>query len=144
MARGPGESPPYYDLDYRPFAKELGSRFRLVNAAGAPLSALSAPALCYQIDFQKEVGNPGKTFLPFRITAGGRLDGFLGWFEAHLCEGVTLSNSPYLPPTHWWQLFFPVAEQRRYHAGETLLLYLDPNMVAGEAQWTYAVQTATP
>ena len=140
---GPGMlAPRFYDLDYRPFAKKLREEFRLVRASGKPLLALSPPALCYQIDFRKETQNPGKTFVPFRIAADGRLDGFLGWFEARLCEGVTLSNSPYLPLTHWWQLFLPVAEQQQYRAGEMLLLCLDPNIVAGEARWKYAVQPA--
>jgi len=49
--------------------------------------------------FRKDRQNPGKTFAPFRIIADGRLDGFLGWFEARLCQGVTLSNSPRLPLT---------------------------------------------
>jgi protein arginine N-methyltransferase 1 len=133
---------PFYDLDYRPFAKKHLNEYRLVRASGKPLLALSSPASCYTVDFRKDTQNPGKTFLPFRITADGRLDGFLGWFEARLCEGVTLSNSPYLPLTHWWQLYLPVLDQPHYCAGQTILLCLDPNLVAGEAQWKYAVQPA--
>ena len=140
---GGGRLPsPFYGLDFRPFRKRLFGSFGLVRASGKPFTALSQPALCYAIDFRKATKNPAKTFLPFRITTDGRLDGFLGWFEARLCEGVTLSNSPYLPLTHWWQLFLPVAEQPCYRAGQTLLLCLDPNMSGGEAQWKYAVQPA--
>ena len=95
-------------------------------------------------DFRKDTQNPGKTFAPFRVIADGRLDGFLGWFEARLCEGVTLSNSPYLPLTSWWQLYLPVAKQPHYHAGQTMLLYLDPSITDGQAEWKYAEQTATP
>jgi len=142
-ATAPGEKAAFYDLDYRAFAKKLLNEYRVVQASGKQLLALSAPAQCYHIDFQKGARNPGKTFVPFRITADGRLDGFLGWFEARLCESVTLSNAPYLPLTHWGQLYLPVTEQPQYHAGETLLLCLDPNIVAGEAQWSYAVQLAS-
>lgn len=144
VATGPGERPAFYDLDYRPFAKKLLNEYRIVRASRKPLLALSQPALCYHIDFHKGTQNPGKTFVPFRITVDGRLDGFLGWFEAHLCEGVTLHTSPYLPLTHWGQLYLPVTGQPQYHAGQTLLLCLDPNIVAGEAQWSYAVQIAAP
>jgi SAM-dependent methyltransferase len=144
-AFGPGTfSRPFYDLDYRPFAKKLLMGHRLVRASGKPLLALSQPALCYTIDFRKDGKNPGKTFLPFRITADGRLDGFLGWFEARLCEGVTLSNSPFLPLTNWWQLYLPILEQPHYRPGQTILLNLDPNILGGEAQWKYSVQIATP
>lgn len=141
-AAGSGESSRFYDLDYRPFQRRLYKETRLFRASGQPFVALSPPAHCYHIDFLKDTQNPAKTFVPFRITTVGRLDGFLGWFEARLSEGVTLSNSPYLPLTHWWQLYIPVLEQPHCRSGETLLLCLDPNIIAGEAQWRYAVQPA--
>lgn len=143
-AFGAGRLPPrHYDLDFKPFRKRLFKSYGIVRASGQSFIALSQPALCYQIDFRKDTQNPGKTLAPFHITADGRLDGFLGWFEARLCEGITLSNSPYLPLTHWWQLYLPTLEQPHYRAGQTILLYLDPNIVAGEAQWKYSVQLAT-
>jgi type I protein arginine methyltransferase len=142
-AFGAGRLPSrYYDLDFKPFSKRLFKSYGIVRASGQPFVALSQPAPIYHIDFRKDTQNPGKTFAPFRITADGRLDGFLGWFDAHLCEGVTLSNSPYLPLTHWWQLYLPILEQPHYSAGQTILLYLDPNIIAGEAQWKYSVQPA--
>jgi predicted RNA methylase len=144
-AFGAGRLPPrYYDLDFKPFSKRLFKSYGVVRASGQAFVALSQPVPFYHLDFRKDTKNPGKTFAPFRIIADGRIDGFLGWFEARLCEGVTLSNSPYLPPTHWWQLYLPVIEQPRYRAGQTILLYLDPNIVAGVAQWSYAVQSASP
>jgi SAM-dependent methyltransferase len=144
-AFGLGSLPPrFYDLDYRPFIKRLASEYRRLRASGKPFLALSEPAACYHVDFRKDTQNPGKSFVPFRVTSDGRLDGFLGWFEAQLCEGVTLSNSPFLPLTSWWQLYLPVAEQPRYQAGQTMLLCMDPNIVDGEAEWKYSVQLATP
>jgi protein arginine N-methyltransferase 1 len=133
-----------YDVDYRPFIKRSAAEYRSLRASGKPFLALGNPALCYHVDFRKDSKNPGKSFVPFRVIADGRLDGFLGWFEARLCEGVTLSNSPYLPLTSWWQLYLPVAEQPHYRAGQTMLLCMDPNIVDGEAEWKYAVQPATP
>jgi len=132
----------YYGLDFTPFVKRLFDSYGIVHASGQPFAALSDPSPVYQIDFRKDTANPGKTFAPFRINTDGRLDGFLGWFEARLCEGVTLSNSPYLPLSHWWQLYLPVFEQPQYRAGQTILLYLDPNIISGEAQWKYSVQPA--
>jgi SAM-dependent methyltransferase len=144
-AFGIGQLPPcLYDLDYRPLIKRLSAESRHLQASGKPFVALSDPALCYHVDFQKDTHNPGRTFAPFRVIADGRLDGFLGWFEARLSEGVTLSNSPLLPLTSWWQLYLPVPKQPHYTAGQTMLLYLDPSITDGEAEWKYAVQTATP
>jgi type I protein arginine methyltransferase len=143
-AFGAGRLPArYYDLNFKPFSKRLFQSYAVVQASGQPFTALSDPALVYHVDFRKDTQNPAKTFAPFRVTAEGRLDGFLGWFEARLCEGVTLSNSPFLPFSSWDQLYLPVYEQPRYSAGQTILLYVDPNLVAGQAQWKYAVQPAT-
>jgi len=141
VAGVPGEEPSFYGLDYRPLTKRL-NECRVVTASGKPLLALSQPGHCYSVDFRKDRQNPGKTFVPFRLACDGRIDGFLGWFEAQLCDGVGLSNSPFLPPTTWGQLYLPVLEQPQCHAGQTLLLCLDPDMVAGDAWWSYAVQTA--
>lgn len=143
VATDPANGRRFYDLDYRLLAKRLSNECRLVRASGKTLLALSQPALCHHIDFQTETRNPGRTLVPFRISADGRLDGFLGWFEARLCEGVSLSNSPYLPLTHWWQLFFPATGQTQFHAGQTILLDLNPNMVAGEAEWRYNVHVTS-
>jgi SAM-dependent methyltransferase len=142
VAPGPDEKTAFYNLNYRSFANRLQKEFRLVPASGKPFVALSEPAFCYHIDFFKDSMNPGKTFVAFRVATSGRLDGFLGWFEARLCDGVTISNSPFLPLNHWWQLYLPVANQPHYQKGETLLLCLDPNIIAGEAEWSYAIQTA--
>lgn len=134
----------FYDLDFQPFRKTLyPSKNFLVEASGKRFIELAGAAPCYHLDFYKEVCDPGSTSVPFRISADGRLDGFLGWFEAHLCPGVTLSNSPYFPPhIHWEQLHFPAVDQPQVRAGELVLLHLDPNMVDGHAEWKYRVQVA--
>jgi SAM-dependent methyltransferase len=142
VAQKSGEKPDFYDLHYQAFANRLLHHFRIIPVSGEPIVSLSEPALCHHLDFLKENQAPGKTFVPFRIRIGGRLDGFLGWFKAQLCDGVTLSNSPFLPLTHWWQLYLPVADQPRYRVGETILLCLDPNFIAGEAEWSYSIQSA--
>jgi SAM-dependent methyltransferase len=142
-AFGPGRFPArFYGLDYQPFRKRLFTDHFLAEASTRPYQALSKPGPCYRVDFRKDTQNPGKTFVPFRINADGRLDGFLGWFDARLCEGVQLCNAPDLPLTSWWQLFLPVLEQPQLRAGQTILLQLDPHITAGEAQWSYRVQLA--
>jgi SAM-dependent methyltransferase len=141
FSSGAAPGKPFYGLDFRPFAKKVLNGARLVRASGKPFLPLSDPASCYHLDFRTVSGVPGPILVPFRLTAGGRLDGFLGWFQAHLCPGVAVSNSPFLPLTSWRQIYFPVPEQPHYHSGQALLLSLDPRIVAGEAQWAYALQT---
>jgi len=112
------------------------------KVSGKPYQALSAPALCHHLDFRKELKTPGFTFVPFQITADGRLDGFLGWFEAQLCEGVYFSCAPSQPSSSWGQLYFPALEQHQLRAGQRIVLQLDPNTVDLEARWKYRVQLA--
>jgi len=48
-ATGPGEKPAFYDLDYRAFAKKLLNEYRVVQASGKPLLALSPPCVTTSI-----------------------------------------------------------------------------------------------
>jgi SAM-dependent methyltransferase len=140
-AFGLGSLPePFYGLNYQAFRKQLFAGPFLLRASGEAFVELSNPEPCYKIDFLKDSEFPRKTFVPFQIDTDGRLDGFLGWFEAKLCPGVTISNSPNLPLTNWWQLYFPTLEQLNVRTGQSVVLELEPKMVADEAEWFYAVR----
>jgi hypothetical protein len=139
---GVGSFPePFYDLKYDAFRRRLFADPFLVRASGEPFKKLSMPTSCYKIDFRKDTLSPGKTFVPFQITTAGQLDGFLGWFEAKLCDGVMISNSPTLPLTSWWQLYFPTLERLGVQPGSTIVLELEPNVVNEEVEWQYAVRS---
>lgn len=141
---GLGRSPArFYDLDFQPFRRRRFEKPFLIRASGKQLTELAPPAPCHHVDFRRDTRVPGPTLAGFRVCAEGRLDGFLGWFESRLCPGVSISNSPRLPLTAWWQMYFPVLEQPQVRTGETILLHLDPDMVAGEAQWSYRVNIAS-
>jgi len=131
----------FFGLDYTPFRERLFARPYLVRASGTVFQSLSDPVVSYEIDFGGQDSNPTKTIVPFRARTSGRLDGFLGWFEAKLCDGVGISNSPYLPLSNWWQLYWPVIEQPHIEAEDTFLLELDPNMTNGEAGWIYSLKS---
>ncbi|HVV86697.1 MAG TPA: methyltransferase domain-containing protein [Kofleriaceae bacterium] len=93
---------------------------------GVDLSPALAPALAeaHRLDVGPGVllaeGAPFHDFVPpgplgrcahalaFTAARDGRLRGFVGWFEAELAPGVTLSTAPGVQ-THWGQYLFPVA-----------------------------------
>ena len=140
-AFGPGQFPrTLYDLDYRPFRQRRFGGMITVATGNKTYRALGAPQSFARIDFYEAEKDPGPAAVTLPITADGRLDGFLGWFHSRLCEGVTLSNAPDLPATHWLQMLFPVPDQPQVRAGDTAILHLDPHMVAGGAQWEYRVE----
>lgn len=53
-----------------------------------------------------------------------RIEGYALWWEAELVEGVTISTSPFSPPTHWQQIYLPLLEPCALEAGDTLELTL--------------------
>ena len=144
-AFGVGSIPqPFHGLNYLPFRKKLFEGTFLVPASREPFRELSTPSPCYTVDFRRDSHKPGRTFLPFRITSDGRLDGFLGWFTAQLCDGVSISNSPYLPMTSWGQLCFSTLEQPLVHAGQSIVLELGLSPVGDDLQWSYSVKFLNP
>lgn len=50
--------------------------------------------------------------------------GVVGWFEAELAENIWLSTSPFLPPTHWEQVYMPFPEPLKVNNGSELTLNL--------------------
>lgn len=52
------------------------------------------------------------------------IHGFALWWEAELVPGVTLSTSPFAPPTHWEQVFLPLLQPVTLKSGETLECHL--------------------
>lgn len=140
-AIGLGSFPePFYGFKFQAFRERLFAESFLLRASGENLLQLAAPMPIHKIDFRRDSAVPRKTFVPFRITKDGRLDGFLGWFEAALCPGVTITNSPNLPLTNWWQVYFPVLEQPIVRDGQSIVFELEPKMIAGQIEWSYGVR----
>lgn len=54
--------------------------------------------------------------------AGRRIEGYALWWEAELVEGVTISTSPFAPPTHWQQIYLPLLEPLSVQDGDTVEL----------------------
>jgi len=83
---------------------------------------LAPPKLGRDIDFYQDNSSAFEASCRFRVESGGRLDGFVGYFVAHLGRGVRLSTGPNDPETHWGQVIIPAAGNRRVRAGDRLTL----------------------
>ena len=137
---GPGGFPAcFYDLDYRPFREKRFAAPLQIEASRKHFLGLSDPSQYVRVDFNRDTENPRPGLVAFQVRVEGRLDGLLGWFECRLCEGVSLTNSPYSAPTHWSQICFPVGDQPNLGVGDTVLAYVDPDIVAGRAGWKYRI-----
>jgi len=54
----------------------------------------------------------------YSIKRKGVLYGLVGWFNARLSKGITLSNSPLLSATHWENIFFPIQKPTLVQKGD--------------------------
>jgi type I protein arginine methyltransferase len=60
----------------------------------------------------------------FKSQSAGWLRGFCGWFDAHLCDNITLGTGPASPPQIWRQVYFPLHEEIFVAAGACIELDL--------------------
>jgi SAM-dependent methyltransferase len=58
------------------------------------------------------------------LAAPAQVHGFALWWRCELVPGVDLSTSPWGPPTHWDQVFVPVAEPLQLERGDALGLHV--------------------
>jgi SAM-dependent methyltransferase len=69
---------------------------------------LGEPGTVARTDLRVARHAPRGGDLSMRITKRGALHGVAGYFHTELAPGVTLSNAPWLPATHWGQVFLPI------------------------------------
>lgn len=79
---------------------------------------LGEPQRVYHADLETARNALWKTRLELPVTRGGRLDGVLFYFVAHLDDEVTLSSAPWLPRTHWPQVVYLRDGERRVVPGD--------------------------
>ena len=93
---------------------------------GARSQAAPAPAL------NKSVRQGSAQFEMPRATP---VHGFALWWEATLVEGVSISTSPFAPPTHWEQIFVPILEPLDCRAGDVVRLSIESDSGGGQGAW---------
>lgn len=59
------------------------------------------------------------------LEAPVRVYGYALWWQCELVPGVTLGTSPFGPPTHWEQVYAPIADPVDAQAGDVLELQLE-------------------
>ncbi|MFZ5724380.1 MAG: 50S ribosomal protein L11 methyltransferase [Pseudomonadota bacterium] len=111
-------------LDYGP-ARALGfnnlyvRRFR----AGDLLVQTDADAACWdRVNLLGKYGSLRRGTATFTVRQPVRIAGFANWWRAELVPGVWLSTSPFAPPTHWEQIYFPVPELLSLQAGDSVAI----------------------
>ena len=75
--------------------------------------------------------------LEFEVGTAGRLDGYLGWFEAQMSPSVTLTNDPWSPDRFdRWCNFYALEDAVDLSAGDRVTLDLDIRPRGGVVSWS--------
>jgi protein arginine N-methyltransferase 1 len=73
----------------------------------------------------------------FEIDRAGRLDGFIGWFEARMSPSVTMTNDPWSPGRFdRWCNFYATDEAVEVRGGDEVSVQLDVRPRLGVVAWT--------
>jgi len=97
---------PFFGLDYSYFRDYNTKDTHLITAEPSEMG--SSPVKIMEINVRTI--NPKKLYeMTSKLIANDNMvcQGILGWFKADFPGGITLDTSPYVPSTHWQQLYFP-------------------------------------
>lgn len=93
---------------------------------------VAAPERLWSNDLYTEsaqrAGQSYEASLAFRAARAGRMNGLAAWFRADFGDGITLTNAPDAPDTHWGRTLFPLVDSTEVDAGEPIAATLRCNL----------------
>jgi len=98
---------------------------------------LACAQVVEDIHFGADMGERNHTIdLVFEVSTPGTLQGFVGYFDSTLVDGIGINNYPCYPSCHWDNWNWPVSPPLLVEPGQRLEARLNalPNMIA--AGWT--------
>ena len=79
---------------------------------------------------------PERIDMLFEIDTAGRLQGFVGYFDATLCEGIHIASYPCYPTCHWENWNWPVSPPLDVRPGQRIVVTLQQPAKVSAASWT--------
>jgi protein arginine N-methyltransferase 1 len=109
-----------FGIDFRA-AKDVGLQNMYVKPIRSTDLLPKAEARSWDsIDFRRKNGSLRRGEARWSFRKPATVYGFALWWECELIPGVTLSTSPFAPPTHWEQIYLPVLSPVTLSAGGTV------------------------
>jgi hypothetical protein len=102
----------------------LPARAFVTNLGDIPFDVVTEPVVLHDLDLLTvaEDACAADVSAELVVTAPGRLDAVVTYFHAHLVPGLTLSNAPGAPPTHWDRRVTALSAGRRVRPGERVAI----------------------
>jgi type I protein arginine methyltransferase len=71
-------------------------------------------------DSIEQASSPLHASLSFTVERSGKFSALAAWFSSVLSPGITLTNAPDAPETHWGRNIFPLSRTRDVESGMTI------------------------
>lgn len=102
-----------HEVDLSVIASISANESFITQAPLTPADLIAPPQMLWTHDaYTCSLEEADRSFiakLRFTAARAGRVSGFVTWFTAEMCDGVSLTNAVGAPPTHWGRLLFPLA-----------------------------------
>ena len=100
---------------------------------------LSEPSEILELDFMSATEASCRSNIEVKISTGGTLHGWVGWFDARV-DDIWFSTSPKAEKMHWRQVFLPLSQPMRVKKGDNVSFKLNrPEF--GEWSWIVEVDS---
>lgn len=86
-----------------------------------------------EIDLTGDLSGQRRGGARWTIAGATQVHGFALWWRCELVPGVSLTTSPWAAPTHWDQVFAPIAEPLHALPGDTVEITIESETGGGEA-----------
>lgn len=102
----------------------LPARAFITNLGDIPFEILTEPEVLHDLDLMTadEDACAAKLTKYLCVTRPGRLDAVVTYFRAHLAPGITLTNAPEWPRTHWDRKLTSLSAGRAVLPGEQVAI----------------------
>ena len=116
-----------FDLDLTPARTISLNNMYVRTVHAADLGGDASRAQCWDdLDLRPSAKAPAsrrsKTLHWPARSLGPSVHGFALWWDAELLDGITITTSPFAPPTHWEQIYLPLLQPVALQADDTLEL----------------------
>lgn len=134
-------SSPIFGIDYSSLHARASNSVRYGRFKEGRVAQLAAAQTLQSLDFTKASSARVDGDCAFEISAPGRVDGFLGWFDMNLA-GDWLSTGPDAAAVHWSHAFLPLANPLTVERGDAVKLVIK-RPERGDWTWTVTADGET-
>ena len=122
----------HYGLSFQALASAAASNVYVFE--DVPHRRVAPPSELVCLDLRRNRGALSRMECTFQAKREANLHGFVGWFDAELADGLSLSGNS---STHWDRVFFPLNKPVQLRGGSCLRFSLRVRGQASHGRWKW-------